>query len=45
MTNEQATETEAGTYEPPQVEAVLTTEDLAREIHYAGIDSGPQPPG
>jgi hypothetical protein len=23
-------------YEPPQIEAVLTPEDLAREIHYAG---------
>jgi hypothetical protein len=26
-------------YEPPQVERVLTPEDLLREVHYAGVDS------
>jgi hypothetical protein len=25
------------TYEPPRVESVLTADDLAREIQYAGI--------
>ena len=24
-------------YEPPQVESILTADDLAREIQYAGI--------
>jgi hypothetical protein len=24
-------------YEPPQVEAILTAAELAREIHYAGV--------
>jgi hypothetical protein len=24
-------------YEPPQVECVMDAEDLAREVHYAGI--------
>ncbi len=23
-------------YEPPQIERVLTSDDLAREVHYAG---------
>jgi len=27
---------EAATYEPPTVECVLTADELAREIHYAG---------
>ena len=29
--------TEAATYEPPKVESVLTAEELAREIQYAGV--------
>jgi hypothetical protein len=24
-------------YEPPRIETVLTSEQLAREIHYAGV--------
>jgi hypothetical protein len=28
-------------YEPPLVEDVVTAEALAREIHYAGNQSGP----
>jgi hypothetical protein len=24
-------------YEPPQVEEVLSADDLAREVHYAGV--------
>jgi hypothetical protein len=27
---------DAAEYEPPAVESVLTADDLAREIHYAG---------
>jgi len=27
----------AATYEPPKVESVLTAEELAREIQYAGV--------
>ena len=30
-------EPEAPTYEPPKVESVLTAEELAREIQYAGV--------
>ena len=28
---------DAATYEPPKVESVLTAEELAREIQYAGV--------
>lgn len=28
---------QAATYEPPKVESVLTAEELAREIQYAGL--------
>jgi hypothetical protein len=24
-------------YEPPRVESVMSAEDLAREVHYAGV--------
>jgi hypothetical protein len=27
------------TYEPPRIETVLTADDLAREIQYAGISA------
>jgi hypothetical protein len=30
-------------YEPPRVEAVLTPEDLTREILYAGVPSNQGP--
>jgi hypothetical protein len=30
-------------YEAPAVERVMTSDDLAREIHYAGVDSGQGP--
>jgi hypothetical protein len=32
-------EVESGSYEPPRVESVLTTADLAREVQYAGRQS------
>lgn len=32
---------ESPAYEPPRVEQVLTPEDLAREIQYAGTDGSP----
>ncbi len=31
---------ESSAYEPPRVEQVLTPEDLAREIQYAGVLDG-----
>jgi hypothetical protein len=31
-------------YEPPRVEVILTGEELAREIHYAGV-GGSEPFG
>jgi hypothetical protein len=36
-------ETVPATYEPPMVETVLTAEDLAREVQFAGVPS--QTPG
>ena len=36
QTTQDATPTES-TYEPPRIETVLTADDLAREIQYAGI--------
>ena len=30
-------------YEPPQVEDVLTNEELAREVHYAGVTTVSEP--
>ena len=35
------TASEPDTYEPPRIESVMTSEDLAREIQYAGISSSP----
>jgi hypothetical protein len=32
---------DAGAYEAPLVERVVTTEQLAREVQYAGVQSGP----
>ena len=32
-------------YEPPQVEDVLTNEELAREVHYAGVQTVSEPIG
>ncbi len=32
-----APETQHSEYEPPQVERVMVAEELAREVHYAGI--------
>jgi hypothetical protein len=37
-TSQDATRTEP-LYEPPRVETVLTADDLAREIQYAGISA------
>ena len=34
-----AEHTAVAEYEPPEIEAVLTAEDLAREIQYAGVIS------
>lgn len=28
-------------YEPPQVEGVMNADDLAREVHYAGVQVSP----
>jgi hypothetical protein len=36
QTDSEDGEPTAAAYEPPQVEAVLTAEELAREIQYAG---------
>ena len=35
--NDTAPKAETHSYEPPQVEEVLSAEDLAREVHYAGV--------
>ena len=35
--NESATASKRPAYMPPQVEDVLTADELAREVHYAGV--------
>ncbi|HET6616630.1 MAG TPA: hypothetical protein VFH69_02350 [Gemmatimonadota bacterium] len=30
-------------YDPPKVEDVLTADELAREVHYAGVPTGSEP--
>ena len=32
-------------YDPPQVEDVLTADELAREVHYAGFQTVSEPLG
>jgi len=39
---EQVVESLAPEYVAPQVEVVLTPDELAREVQYAGTPSGPQ---
>ena len=43
QTTPDQTPTEQATvpYEPPQIESVLTADDLAREVQYAGAQSRP----
>ena len=36
--------TPSDTYEPPRVESVLTSEELEREVLYAGEAATPPPP-
>ena len=43
--NESAPASKRPAYEPPQVEEVLTTEELAREVHYAGVSTVSEPIG
>lgn len=35
--NEPATDPKQSQYDPPRVEQVLSSDDLAREVHYAGV--------
>ena len=35
--NDEPRDETAAAYEPPKVESVLTAEELAREIQYAGV--------
>jgi hypothetical protein len=39
--NEPARDGVPAGYEPPRVEEVLNTDDLAREVHYAGVPVSP----
>ena len=39
--NEPARDDVPAGYEPPRVEEVLSADDLAREVHYAGVQVSP----
>ncbi len=43
MNHEPGTEQTEPSYEPPQIESVMTAEELAREIQYAGDGTIPPP--
>ena len=41
--NESAPTSKRPAYEPPQIEHVFTPDELAREVHYAGVLTVSQP--
>ena len=43
--NESGEASKRPAYEPPQVEDVLTADELAREVHYAGVQTVSEPIG